>query len=59
MQVRSSMKLGVAFHKAEEGGFWTESTSIPGCARQGESFGEFLTNLYDAVEGCLSVKTTR
>ena len=29
--------------------------SIPGCATQGESFEELLTNLYDAVEGCLSV----
>ena len=53
------MKLKVAFHKAEEGGFWTEVTSIPGRATQGESFEELLTNLYEAVAGCLSVKTTR
>lgn len=29
--------------------------SIPGCATQGESFEELLSNLYDAVENCLSV----
>jgi len=29
--------------------------SVPGCATQGETFEELLTNLYDAVEGCLSV----
>jgi predicted RNase H-like HicB family nuclease len=29
--------------------------AIPGCATQGETFEELLKNLYDAVEGCLSV----
>ena len=28
---------------------------MPGCATQGESFEELLINLYEAVEGCLSV----
>ena len=42
-------------HEAEEGGFWAEVPSIPGCATQGETFEELLTNLYEAVEGCLSV----
>ena len=27
----------------------------PGCATQGETFEELLQNLYEAVEGCLSV----
>ncbi|RKY41158.1 MAG: type II toxin-antitoxin system HicB family antitoxin, partial [Candidatus Omnitrophota bacterium] len=26
-----------------------------GCATQGETFEELLTNIYEAVEGCLSV----
>lgn len=29
--------------------------AIPGCATQGESFEELLQNLYEAIEGCLSV----
>lgn len=49
------MKLKVIVHKAEEGGFWAEVPAIPGCATQGETFEELLTNIYDAVEGCLSV----
>lgn len=50
------MKLKVVVHEAEEGGFWAEVPSIPGCATQGESFEELLHNLYEAVEGCLSVE---
>lgn len=53
------MKLTVAVHEAEEGGYWAEVPSIPGCATQGESFEELLDNVYEAVEGCLSVETTR
>ena len=49
------MKIKVVVHEAEEGGFWAEVPSIPGCATQGETFEELLTNLYEAVEGCLSV----
>ncbi|MBK1620141.1 HicB family protein [Lamprobacter modestohalophilus] len=49
------MKLKVLIHEAEEGGFWAEVPSIEGCVTQGESFDELLTNLYEAVEGCLSV----
>ena len=50
------MKLKVLIHEAEEGGFWAEVPSIPGCATQGESFEDLLRNLYEAVEGCLSVE---
>ena len=49
------MKLKVVVHEAEEGGYWAEVPSIPGCVTQGESFDELLTNIYEAVEGCLSV----
>ncbi len=49
------MKLQVVIHQAEEGGFWSEVPSIPGCATQGDSFEELLSNLYEAIEGCLSV----
>ena len=49
------MKIKVVVHEAEEGGYWAEVPAIPGCATQGESFEELLKNLYEAVEGCLSV----
>ena len=49
------MKLKVVVHEAEEGGYWAEAPSIPRCATQGDSFEELLGNLYEAVEGCLSV----
>ena len=49
------MKLKVVVHEAEEGGYWAEVPAIPGCAKQADSFEELLTNLYEAVEGCLSV----
>ena len=49
------MKLQVVVHMAEEGGYWAEVPAIPGCATQGDSFEELLSNLYEAVEGCLSV----
>ena len=48
------MKLKVIVHEAEEGGYWAEVPSIPGCATQGETFEELLSNRYEAVEGCLS-----
>ena len=50
-----NMKLKVVIHDAEEGGFWAEVPSIPGCATQGDSIGELLINLHEAIEGCLSV----
>ena len=49
------MKLKVIVHEAEEGGYWAEVPSIPGCATQGETFDELLSNIYQAVEGCLSI----
>lgn len=49
------MKVKVIVHEAEEGGYWAEVPSIPGCATQGETFEELLQNLYEAVEGCLAV----
>jgi predicted RNase H-like HicB family nuclease len=50
------MKLKVIVHTAEEGGYWAEVPAITGCATQGETFEELLQNLYEAVEGCLSIE---
>jgi len=50
------MKIKAIIHNAEEGGFWAEVPAIPGCVTQGETFEELLQNIYEAVEGCLSVE---
>jgi predicted RNase H-like HicB family nuclease len=49
------MKLKVVIHEAGEGGYWAEVPSIPGCATQGDTFEELLSNIYEAVEDCLLV----
>ena len=50
------MKLKVVIREAEEGGFWAEVPAIPGCATQGDTFEDLLNNIYEAVEGCMSIK---
>lgn len=47
------MRIRVIVHKAEEGGFWAEVPSIPGCATQGETMEEIEVNIREAIEGCL------
>jgi len=49
------MKIKVVVHEAEEGGFWAEVPAIPGCASQGETMDELLSNIQEAIEDCLSV----
>ena len=50
------MRIRVIVHKAEEGGFWAEVPSIPGCATQGDTMEEIEANVREAIEGCLSVE---
>ena len=52
---KAAQNYTIVIHEAEEGGYWAEVPSIPGCATQGETFEELLKSLYDAVEGCLLV----
>lgn len=49
------MKLKVLVQQGEEGGYWAEVPAIPGFATQGETSEELLSNIYEAVAGCLSV----
>jgi predicted RNase H-like HicB family nuclease len=49
------MTIRAIVHKAEEGGYWAEVPSIPGCATQGENMEELLANLREAITGCLAV----
>lgn len=50
------MKVKVIVHKAEEGGYWAEVPSLPGCFTQSETLEELKQNLYEAVEGWLRTK---
>ena len=50
------MKLKVIIHTAEEGGYWAEVPALPGCVTQAETIEELIPNIYEAVEGCLSVE---
>lgn len=47
------MKLSAIVHVAEEGGFWAEVPSLPGCVTQGETREELEANLHEAIEGWL------
>jgi predicted RNase H-like HicB family nuclease len=51
-----SMKMKVIIHDAEEGGYWAEVPSLPGCGTQGETIEELISNLYEAVEGYLEAR---
>lgn len=49
------MKIKVIIHQAEEGGYWAEVPAIPGCMTQGDTVDALISNLHEAIEGCLSV----
>ena len=49
------MKIKVIVHEAIEGGYWAEVPAIAGCATEGDTWDELLSNLYEAIEGCLSI----
>jgi len=50
------MKFKVVVHSAEEGGYWAEVPTVPGCVSQGETMEELLKNIQEAIEGCLSIE---
>jgi predicted RNase H-like HicB family nuclease len=49
------MKIKVVVHEAEEGGYWAEVPALPGCATQGDTMDELMSNLHEAIEGYLSI----
>ena len=48
--------IKAVIHRAEEGGYWAEVPSLPGCATQGETEEEIAANLREAIEGCQDAK---
>ena len=55
-RIRRGVTLKVHIHKADEGGFWAEVPSLPGCVSQGEPLEELRGNIRDAIEGWLLVE---
>ena len=47
------MTLKAIIHEADEGGFWAEVPSLPGCFTQGETMEELEGNLQEAISGWL------
>lgn len=45
------MKISVVVHESEEGGYWAEVPSLPGCATQGDTYEDLMLNLKEAIEG--------
>jgi predicted RNase H-like HicB family nuclease len=44
----------VILHPDEDGGYWVEVPSLPGCISQGDTRGEALENIKDAIEGYIA-----
>ena len=40
----------VVFHEAEEGGYWVEIPSMPGCVSEGDTLDEARKNIVEAAE---------
>ena len=50
------MKTELIIHVAEEGGFWAEVSALPGCVTQAETIESLIANIFEAIEGCLSIE---
>jgi len=47
------VKFRVVIHEAEEGGYWAEVLSLPGCFSQGKTKEEVMENVKEAIEAYL------
>lgn len=47
---KTTREYTVVLHGAEEGGYWVEVPSLPGCLSQGESMDEALRNAGKAIK---------
>jgi len=49
------MTLKVIVHKAEEGGYWAEVPSLPGCFTQAETLEELRERAKESIEAYLGL----
>lgn len=47
------MEYTVLIYRAEEGGFWVEVPTLPGCYSQGETIEETMSYIKEAIEAHL------
>jgi predicted RNase H-like HicB family nuclease len=50
------MKLPITLERDDTGMIVAECPSIPGCVSQGKTEQEALTNIHEAIVGCLEVR---
>jgi len=48
--MKKKLSLAVILHHAQEGGYWAEAPSLPGCVSQGETVAETTANIKEAIE---------
>lgn len=48
----------IVIHQEPEGGFWAEVPALQGCYSQGETEGELIENVREAIEGVVDVMKT-
>lgn len=48
-----SGEIFVKIHPSENGGFWAEAESLPGCVTEGDSLDEIKSRISEAVEAWL------
>ncbi len=53
------MKYTVTIDRDEDGVWFVECPSIPGCVSQGETREAALENIQDAIAACLAVRSER
>ena len=53
------MKFNVTIDRDEDGAWVVECPSIPGCVSQGTTRDEAMTNIREAIAGCLEVRAER
>jgi predicted RNase H-like HicB family nuclease len=51
------MKRLAILHPAEEGGYWAEIPSLPGCVSEGDTFEEAVENIREAALAWIDVAT--
>jgi predicted RNase H-like HicB family nuclease len=49
------MNVRVIVHQEEDGGYWAEVPSLPGCYTQGDTMEELRENLRDVIQLFLSL----
>ena len=50
---KTRMKFNITIERDEDGRYVAECTDLPGCFSEGETLGETVENISEAIIGCL------